>query len=123
MIHAYTRVSIPTQRADLQTDEILRFLSQSNRAPDQWVHEVVPLSLPWRQRKLAVVIEALGPGDYLAVVSFDRLDRDRDKLLDIIEAVRCRGAYLLVSPDYADVAMPREMMAAIKSIAKPLDPQ
>lgn len=71
--------------------------------------------------ELRRALDALGPGDVLAVTRLDRLARSTRDLLDIVQAIEGRGARLRALCDpWADTATPtgRLILAVLGGIAE-----
>ena len=60
--------------------------------------------------KLASALAAVGQGDTLVVVRIDRLARSLSHLLEIVEALRAKGAYFRSINDPIDTSRPQGML-------------
>ncbi len=89
---AYLRVSTREQDVDKFRADILQYCMEHGWGKVEFVSEKISGRIPWRERKLARIVETLGPGDRLVVPEISRLGRSTIEILEVIREVRERGA-------------------------------
>lgn len=85
MIFGYARVSTDDQNLDAQTDAL------TAAGAERIFADRISGSLRKRPQ-LDQLMEQLRPGDVVAVAKYDRLARSLRDLLDIVEAIKAKGA-------------------------------
>jgi DNA invertase Pin-like site-specific DNA recombinase len=85
MIFGYARVSTDDQSLDAQTDAL------TAAGAERIFADRISGSLRKRPQ-LDQLLEQLRPGDVVAVAKYDRLARSLRDLLDIVEAIKAKGA-------------------------------
>lgn len=85
MIFGYARVSTDDQNLDAQTDAL------TAAGAERIFADRISGSLRKRPQ-LDHLLEQLRPGDVVAVAKYDRLARSLRDLLDIVEAIKAKGA-------------------------------
>ena len=92
---AYLRVSTSGQETEKNKADILIEAQDRGWGRIEFVEEQVSGKKPWRERKLAGVVESMESGDRLIVPELSRLGRSMLEILEIIKIVRERGAAVI----------------------------
>lgn len=85
MIVGYARVSTPDQNLDAQTDAL-------TQAGAERIFSEMVSGASAKRPELARMLDQLRDGDVVVVAKYDRLARSLRDLLDIVEAIKERGA-------------------------------
>jgi DNA invertase Pin-like site-specific DNA recombinase len=88
---AYLRVSTSDQDTEKNEADILKFSNVRNMGQVQFVTETVSGRKPWRERKIAKVIEDLKEGDRLIVPELSRLGRSTLEVLEMGRLILEKG--------------------------------
>lgn len=98
--------------ARVSTDEQDTFaqISELRRAGCAFIFEDRASGASRSRPKLASALAAVGQGDTLVVVRIDRLARSLSHLLEIVEALRGKGAYFRSIHDPIDTSSPQGML-------------
>ena len=81
---AYLRVSTLDQDIEKNKADILRFANQHDLGQVRFVEEIASGRTPWRERRIAEVLEALGANDALIVAELSRLGRSMLECMEIL---------------------------------------
>ena len=87
----YVRVSTPDQDLEKDKADILSFTNTHDLGRVTFVEDVVSGKTPWRQRKIATVIEGVTAGDALIVTELSRLGRSMLECMEILSIATARG--------------------------------
>ncbi|MFC1896658.1 recombinase family protein [Thermodesulfobacteriota bacterium] len=88
---AYLRVSTEEQDTDKFKADVLMYANGRRFGHVEFVEEKVSGRKPWRERRIAGVIDDLGKGDNLIVPELSRLGRSTLDVLEILEAAKKQG--------------------------------
>jgi DNA invertase Pin-like site-specific DNA recombinase len=88
---AYLRVSTLDQDIEKNKADILRFANQNDLGQVRFVEEIASGRMPWRERRIAEVLEALGANDALIVAELSRLGRSMLECMEILALATRKG--------------------------------
>jgi DNA invertase Pin-like site-specific DNA recombinase len=88
---AYLRVSTLDQDIEKNKADILRFANQHDLGQVRFVEEIASGRMPWRERRIAEVLEALGANDALIVAELSRLGRSMLECMEILALATRKG--------------------------------
>jgi DNA invertase Pin-like site-specific DNA recombinase len=88
---AYLRVSTLDQDLEKNKAEILRFANQHDLGQVHFVEEIASGRMPWRDRRIAEVLEGLRADDALIVAELSRLGRSMLECMEILALSTRRG--------------------------------
>ena len=88
---AYLRVSTLDQDIEKNKADILRFANQHDLGRVRFVEEIASGRTPWRERRIAEVLEALGANDALIVAELSRLGRSMLECMEILALATRKG--------------------------------
>ena len=91
---AYLRVSTADQDAEKNRADVLAFANERDFGRVEFVEEKVSGRKPWRERRIAGIIDRLSAGDRLLVPELTRLGRSTLDVLDILKAAKDRGIHV-----------------------------
>jgi DNA invertase Pin-like site-specific DNA recombinase len=81
---AYLRVSTLDQNVEKNKADVLRFANDADLGRVRFVEEKASGKIPWRERKIAGVLEELKAGDALVVAELSRLGRSMLECMEIL---------------------------------------
>jgi DNA invertase Pin-like site-specific DNA recombinase len=88
---AYLRVSTLDQDIEKNKTDILHFANQRDLGKVHFVEEVASGRKPWRQRRIAQVLEDLQDGDTIIVSELSRLGRSMLECMEILALATRKG--------------------------------
>jgi DNA invertase Pin-like site-specific DNA recombinase len=88
---AYLRVSTLDQDIEKNKADILRFANQHDLGQVRFIEEIASSRTPWRERRIAEVLEALGANDALIVAELSRLGRSMLECMEILALATRKG--------------------------------
>jgi DNA invertase Pin-like site-specific DNA recombinase len=88
---AYLRVSTLDQDIEKNKTDILRFANQHDLEKVRFVEEVASGCIPWRERRIATVLEELQDGDAIIVAELSRLGRSMLECMEILALATRKG--------------------------------
>ena len=88
---AYLRVSTLDRDIEKNKADILRFANQHDLGQVRFVEEIASGRMPWRERRIAEVLEALGANDALIVAELSRLGRSMLECMEILALATRKG--------------------------------
>jgi hypothetical protein len=90
-IVAYLRVSTLDQGIEKNKTDILRFANQHDLEKVRFVEEVASGRIPWRERRIAAVLEELQADDAIIVAELSRLGRSMLECMEILALATRKG--------------------------------
>jgi len=90
-IVAYLRVSTLDQDVEKNKADILRFANQHDLEKVRFVEEVASGRIPWRERRIAAVLEDLQADDAIIVAELSRLGRSMLECMEILALATRKG--------------------------------
>jgi DNA invertase Pin-like site-specific DNA recombinase len=91
---AYLRVSTVDQDIEKNKSDILHFSNQRELGTVQFIEEIATGKTPWRERRIAKILEDLQQGDIIIVVELSRLGRSMLECMEIIAMATRKGICL-----------------------------
>ena len=91
----YLRVSTVDQDVDKFKGQILAYANDHSLGRVTFCEEHVSGAKSWRNRKLAGVVEELGPGDTLLVPELSRLGRSIVEVLEVLNLLKAKGVKVI----------------------------
>jgi DNA invertase Pin-like site-specific DNA recombinase len=120
---AYLRVSTSDQDVDKNKADILLLAHRKDLGHVHFVEETVSGRVPWRQRKLATILEDLRPGDTLVVSELSRLGRSMLECMEILAIATQKGLKLhTVKGEWQlDSSLQSKIMAMVFAMAAEIE--
>jgi hypothetical protein len=118
MIYVYIRVA-PGLSPLSKTNHMTSYLQEGGMTAGKQLIERADDSEPWRRREIAILIRGLMPGDLLAVDNLDDLDPVPKSLIEILYAIRDRGAYLMQTTPWDPLRSKPQVRDLILSLIPP----
>lgn len=120
---AYLRVSTSDQDVEKNKADILLLAHRKELGHVHFVEETVSGRVPWRQRKLATLIEDLRPGDTLVVSELSRLGRSMLECMEILAIATQKGLKLhTVKGEWQlDSSLQSKIMAMVFAMAAEIE--
>lgn len=84
MIYGYIRVSTDKQTVENQRFEINSFCKKANLEIDKWIEETISGSKDFEDRKLGLLLRAMGKNDILICAELSRLGRNLLMIMSIL---------------------------------------
>lgn len=97
MTYAYLRASTGAQDHDGQRLSILQWAAGIGERIDQWTEETISSRTKYADREIAGLIDRLTTGDTIVTSELSRLARSMCELFSIVQAVRDRGASIVLA--------------------------
>jgi DNA invertase Pin-like site-specific DNA recombinase len=91
---AYLRVSTIDQDIEKNKADILHLANDKSLGKVHFIEERVSGKMPWRKRKIAVILEELKKGDNLIVSEMSRLGRSMLECMEILSIASQKGINL-----------------------------
>jgi len=88
---AYLRVSTLDQDIEKNKTDILHFANHHDLGRVRFVEEVASGRMPWRDRRIAQVLEELQGGDAIVVAELSRLGRSMLECMEILALATRKG--------------------------------
>ena len=120
---AYLRVSTSDQDVEKNKTDILLLAHRKELGHVHFVEETVSGRVPWRQRKLATILEDLRPGDTLVVSELSRLGRSMLECMEILAIATQKGLKLhTVKGEWQlDSSLQSKIMAMVFAMAAEIE--
>jgi DNA invertase Pin-like site-specific DNA recombinase len=120
---AYLRVSTSDQDVEKNKAAILLLAHRQDLGHVHFVEETVSGRVPWRQRKLATILEDLCPGDTLVVSELSRLGRSMLECMEILAIATQKGLKLhTVKGEWQlDSSLQSKIMAMVFAMAAEIE--
>lgn len=119
----YIRVSTLEQDTEKNKAEILRLANDKNLGQVQFVEEKVSGKTPWRERKIANVIDELDDQDNLVVSELSRLGRSMLEIMEMLSICLKKGinVYAIKGNWQLDHTMQSQIVAMAFSMAAQIE--
>ena len=120
---AYLRVSTLDQDIEKNKADILRFANQHDLGQVRFVEEIASGRMPWRERRIAEVLEALGANDALIVAELSRLGRSMLECMEILALATRKGirVYSVKGNWHLDQSLQSRIIALAFSMAAEIE--
>lgn len=120
---AYLRVSTLDQDIEKNKADILRFANQHDLGQVRFVEEIASGRMPWRERRIAEVLEALGANDALIVAELSRLGRSMLECMEILALATRKGirVYSVKGNWHLDQSLQSRILALAFSMASEIE--
>jgi len=120
---AYLRVSTLDQDIEKNKAAILRFANQHDLGRVRFVEEIASGRMPWRERRIAEVLEALGANDALIVAELSRLGRSMLECMEILALATRKGirVYSVKGNWHLDQSIQSKIIALAFSMAAEIE--
>lgn len=120
---AYLRVSTADQDLEKNKSDILSLANEKKLGHVEFVQEKVSGNVPWRQRKIAPVLEELKKGDSILLSEFSRLGRSMLECMEIISVAVGKGIkiYTVKGAWQLDDSIQSKVMAMVFSMAAEIE--
>ena len=120
---AYLRVSTLDQDIEKNKADILRFANQHDLGQVRFVEEIASGRMPWRERRIAEVLEALGANDALIVAELSRLGRSMLECMEILALATRKGirVYSVKGNWHLDQSLQSKIIALAFSMAAEIE--
>jgi DNA invertase Pin-like site-specific DNA recombinase len=91
---AYLRASTRDQNLEKNKADILHFANQHDLGKVQFAEEGASGRMPWRERRIAGVLQELQANDVIIVTELSRLGRNMLECMEILSLVTFKGIYV-----------------------------
>lgn len=120
---AYLRVSTLDQDLEKNKSEILYLANDRNLGQVRFVEEKVSGKVPWRQRKIAGILDELSSGDTILLSEFSRLGRSMLECMEIISVAVQKGIriYTVKGAWELDDTIQSKVMAMVFAMAAEIE--
>jgi DNA invertase Pin-like site-specific DNA recombinase len=120
---AYLRVSTLDQDIEKNKADILHFANQHDLGQVRFVEEIASGRTPWRERRIAEVLEALGANDALIVAELSRLGRSMLECMEILALATRKGirVYSVKGNWHLDQSLQSKIIALAFSMAAEIE--
>jgi DNA invertase Pin-like site-specific DNA recombinase len=120
---AYLRVSTRDQDVEKNKADILMLANRRDLGQVYFVEETVSGLVPWRQRQIAQVLDALQAGDRLVVSELSRLGRSMLECMEILSIAAQKGIelYAVKGEWQLDGTMQSKIMAMVFAMAAEIE--
>jgi len=120
---AYLRVSTLDQDLEKNKADILRFANQHDLGQVRFVEEIASGRTPWRERRIAAVLEALRANDALIVAELSRLGRSMLECMEILALATRKGirVYSVTGNWQLDQSLQSKIIALAFSMAAEIE--
>ncbi len=120
---AYLRVSTIDQNLDKNKSDILHFANQQEFGKVHFVEETSSGRTPWRERRIAVILEELQEGDTIIVAELSRLGRSMLECMEILALASRKGIriYSIKGNWHLDQTIQSKIVAMAFSIAAEIE--
>jgi DNA invertase Pin-like site-specific DNA recombinase len=120
---AYLRVSTLDQDLEKNKADILHFANQHDLGQVRFVEEVASGRTPWRERRIAAVLEALRADDALIVAELSRLGRSMLECMEILALATRKGirVYSVKGNWHLDQSLQSKILALAFSMAAEIE--
>jgi DNA invertase Pin-like site-specific DNA recombinase len=116
---AYLRVSTLDQNIDKNKADILHFANQHDLGKVHFVEEIASGRTPWRERRIATVLEELQESDTIIVSELSRLGRSMLECMEVLALAVRKGIriYAIKGNWQLDQSIQSKIIAMAFSIA------
>ena len=119
---AYLRVSTAEQSVEKNKPDILNLANEKDLGKVEFVDEKVSGKVPWRERKIATIIDELQKGDNIIVSELSRLGRSMLDVMEVLSAVKKKGINVYaVKGNWQLDGLQSELLAAVYSMAAQIE--
>ena len=120
---AYLRVSTMGQDLEKNKSDILALANEKKLGHVEFVEEKISGNVPWRQRKIAPVLEELKKGDSILLSEFSRLGRSMLECMEIISVAVGKGIKIFTVKGawQLDDSIQSKVMAMVFSMAAEIE--
>lgn len=120
---AYLRVSTIDQNLEKNKADILHLANDKNLGKVEFVEEKTSGKVPWKQRKIAPLLEELKKGDVILLSEFSRLGRSMLECMEIISIAVEKGIkiYTVKGGWQLDNTIQSKVMAMVFSMAAEIE--
>lgn len=120
---AYLRVSTLDQDIEKNKADILHFANHHDLGKVHFIEEIASGKKPWRQRKIAQLLEELQDGDTLIVSELSRLGRSMLECMEILALATRKGIniYSVKGSWQLDNTIQSKIMALVFSMASEIE--
>ena len=120
---AYLRVSTIDQNLEKNKADILHLANEKNFGKVEFVEEKISGKVPWRKRKIALVLEELKKDDIILLSEFSRLGRSMLECMEIISIAVEKGIkiYTVKGSWQLDNTIQSKVMAMVFSMAAEIE--
>jgi DNA invertase Pin-like site-specific DNA recombinase len=120
---AYLRVSTLDQDIEKNKADILHFANHHDLGKVHFIEEIASGKKPWRQRKIAQLLEELQAGDTLIVSELSRLGRSMLECMEILALATRKGIhiYSVKGSWQLDNTIQSKIMALVFSMASEIE--
>lgn len=120
---AYLRVSTIDQDIQKNKAAILSFANENNLGKVHFVEEKVSGKVPWRERKIAEILQELKQGDNIIVSELSRLGRSMLECMEILAVASDKhiNIYALKGNWRLDNSMQSKIVAVVFSMASEIE--
>jgi DNA invertase Pin-like site-specific DNA recombinase len=120
---AYLRVSTLDQDLEKNKADILRFANHRDLGKVYFVEECVSGRKPWRERRIAQMLDQLQSGDALVVAELSRLGRSMLECMEILALATRKGlrVYSVKGSWQLDHSIQSKIMALVFSMAAEIE--
>lgn len=119
----YLRVSTADQDIEKNKADILRLAHDKQLGPVVFVEEKASGKKPWRERRIAQIMEDLTEGDHLVVSEISRLGRSMLEIMEILAIATDRNIHIYAVKGDWELAnnMQSKIMAMVFSMAAEIE--
>lgn len=120
---AYLRVSTIDQDLEKNKADILHLANEKDLGKVEFVQEKISGKVPWRERKIAQLLEELKKGDAILLSEFSRLGRSMLECMEIISIAVQKGIkiYTVKGNWQLDNSIQSKVMAMVFSMAAEIE--
>ena len=120
---AYLRVSTLDQNIDKNKADILHFANQHDLGKVHFVEEIASGRTPWRERRIATVLEELQESDTIIVSELSRLGRSMLECMEVLALAVRKGIriYAIKGNWQLDQTIQSKIIAMAFSIAAEIE--
>ncbi len=115
---AYLRAATTEDDFEKSRASILSFARQEELGEAEWIEEFASGLAPWRERKIAQILEELRPGDRLIVTDISRFSRSNEQCLEILALTTIRqiSVYSVNQPQLLDGSVPPPLLGLFPTV-------
>ena len=120
---AYLRVSTNDQDLEKNKASILKLANEKGLGKVHWVEETVSGKVPWKERKIASIIDSFGAGDNLIVSELSRLGRSMLECMEILSIASEKeiNIYAVKGSWQLDTSIQSKIMAMVLAMAAEIE--
>ena len=115
---AYLRAASTEGDFEKSRVSVLGFAKEEALGEVEWVEEFTSGLASWKGRKIAQILEELGPGDRLIVPDISRFSRSNEQCLEIIAltAIKQISVYSVNQPQLLDGSIPPPLLGQFLTV-------